>query len=553
MLLIGNLYAQTSTYNISNINNNTTDKFDNVSDMCFMNLNTGYVTASWYDNVPNPAKVYNYLYKTTNSGINWTKLWRYEFPQISHLGKFAISMKNEIGYFVKQGSFNRVLRTSNGGANYMELDLSPNFPNYLSEPITSMNSLKDLFLIRKAKKEVVKIYEYINHFYYYTYSFPQEIELYHIEVSKSNDIVYVCGRKHYNNQNYFPFFAKSTDAGVTFTTILDGNNDNYNVGSLIHMSIINNGSGDIIKISGANKFIEYNTALNNVNVLTSTWAEGRKITFSDANNGFYMNADILYDDPPLELSNSAIYMTTNNGQSWLLDFSSPTGAISYPNRFYSFGNIVYFTRSISDVNKQAYFYSRNLSKTLATYHDNISSSGSIKINNQTPPFPTPSTIIIRGGSMPIWTEPILNQGQTEEKIFYKWSFNSMSNAIPNFDLFYDEELATHYKTKQKADNQWAINNASGSKSVRDKNGNINTLHESIGGIFFTKSYNNGTDFKTEEIVNDNANNYNLFSVSNNTSPFLNEIKKEINIVHNLSPERNMIAVWENRNGNTVTI
>ena len=115
MLLIGNLYAQTSTYNISNINNNTTDKFDLVTDMCFMNLNTGYVTATWYNNVPNPAKYYNFLYKTTNSGINWTKLWSYEFPPISSTGKLAISMKNEIGYFIKQGSYKRVLRTSNGG------------------------------------------------------------------------------------------------------------------------------------------------------------------------------------------------------------------------------------------------------------------------------------------------------------------------------------------------------------------------------------------------------------------------------------------------------
>ena len=558
MLLIGNLYAQTSTYNISNINNNTTDKFDLVTDMCFMNLNTGYVTATWYNNVPNPAKYYNFLYKTTNSGINWTKLWSYEFPPISSTGKLAISMKNEIGYFIKQGSYKRVLRTSNGGANYMELDLEPNnpsytFPNYLSEPVTSMNSLNDLFIIRKFKKEVVKIYLYIGHYYQYTYSLPQGVELYHVEVSHTNNIVYVCGRKLSYGQ-WKPFLAKLTpEHGALFTTILDfdGEHDTYSIGSLIHMSIINNGNGDIIKISGANKLIEYNTVSNNVSVLTSTWSEGRKITFSDANNGFYMNSDMTTDDPPLELGNSAIYRTTNNGQSWLPDFSSTTGSLSYPNRFYSCGNIAYFTCSVVS-NNQAYFYSRNLSKSLATYHDNISSSGNIIINNQTPPFQTPSTINIRGGSMPLWTEPVLNQGQSEEeKIFYRWSFNEMINSIPSYDFFYDGELAAHYKTKQKADNAWAINNANQTKAIRDTNylnnnplNLIHQVHESIGGIFYTRSTNGGGNWSSEEVVN-----YNQYTNAafGNRNPSITVKRMGVNPITISEPDKNVAVVWERYN------
>uniref|UniRef100_UPI0023F52751 hypothetical protein n=1 Tax=Flavobacterium filum TaxID=370974 RepID=UPI0023F52751 len=416
-------------------------------------------------------------------------------------------------------------------------------PDPNEDQILTTNSNGNLFVIRKEKNHICKYsypFQYGNNS---RYNFDPSIKLLHMEISKTSDVIYVCGRKH---PEYHPFLAKSTDGGATYSTILDfdGNNDTYDISSLFHMSIINNGSGDIIKISGANKLIEYNSVLNNVTILSSSWAEGRKITFSDANNGFYMNADITSDEPPIELGNSAIYRTTNNGQNWLQSFSSTTGSLSLPNRFYSFGNVVYFTQS--NDNLQAYFYSRNLSKALATYQDNILTSGSFKINNN--PYTTTNSYIIRGGIYPLWTEPILNEGQSEEKLFYRWTFNNMSNSVNNYELFYDGELATHYKTKQKADNAWAINNANQTKAIRDTtsvlNGIIHQVHESVGGIFYTRSTNGGANWSSEEVVN---NGFSPNDATGNRNPSVTIKRRDFKPLTISDPERNVAIVWERYN------
>lgn len=156
--------------------------------------------------------------------------------------------------------------------------------------------------------------------------------------------------------------------------------------------------------------------------------------------------------------------------------------------------------------------------------------------------------------MPLWTEPVLNQGQSDEKIFYKWSFNRMENSVSNYDLFYDGELATYYKTKLKADNTAAISNANQTKAIRDTtnlNNNplnlIHQVHESIGGIFYSRSTDGGSNFQREEVVN---NNEFTNDVLGNRNPCITVKRIGLNPMTYYNQNTNVATVWERYNQNT---
>ena len=553
MFITCNLYSQTGQqYSISTINNTTTDKVDIATDLYFLNYNTGYVTAVYGYPENSPSQAICKLYKTTNGGLNWVKQWDFTFSDDNHsVQKFALSFSNlNIGYFIKMNSYRSFLKTTNGGSNYNFFQLNDRgLPNWDCEPVTSMNSNNDLFLIRKTKKSIIKIFNNGNS--YSILDIGEGVELSHIEVSKTSNVIYVGGRK---SPYYYPFLAKSTNGGANYTTILDGLTDPMEAGYIYHMNIVNVGSNDIIKISCLNKIIEYNSENDAISIITDNLLSGeRKICFSDYNNGFYIRKDFLDDDPLNPLPYSSIYMTKNNGQSWEQIFSNQNGMISFTNRFFSIGNILYFTNTkISE--KKMEFYSRNILQLHKTYYDNISGNGKIKIDITD--YTTPGERYLKGGIFPIYSDPIIERvpNVEEEKVFYKWSNNSMNNSINNYDFFYEGELSNFYKTKYKADNQWAINNPLSKKVIRDNFGNINVVYESIGGIFYTKSFNDGENFITEEIINDNMRNGNVYSVTGNTSPYISEIKQRGDMSPNtISGERNSICSWEEKKDGSTKI
>ena len=412
-----------------------------------------------------------------------------------------------------------------------------------------MNSGNELFLIRKLRSSIVKIFNNGNN--YSTYNFGTAIELFHVEVSKTSDVIYVGGR---NQSSHNPFLAKSTNGGANYTIILDGSSDPNSLGYIYHMNIVNVGSNDIVKISCSNKIIEYNSGNNNIAIITDNLpSEERKICFSDNNNGFYIKKDFADDNPLNPLYNSAIFMTKNNGQNWVQVFSNQNTSISYTNRFYAIGNMLYFTNSIYDERKIE-FYSRNLIYSLKSYYNNVLDNGVMKINNINYSTSGNITYTLKGGVFPIFSEPIIQEGQINEKVFYKWSDNKMKNSINNYSFFYDGNLSNFYKTKSKADNQWAIYYPNQVKALKDLNNTINQIHMSIGGIFYSRSTNSGVSYSREEIVNGGAKYNNNFpddvtASSNNKNPSICEI---INInngqsVSNLHPDKNIAATWESYN------
>ena len=101
-----NLYSQTgdpySTYTI----NSAADRNDLVTDLYFIDYNTGYVTAVYGYPEGSNTQTYCKLYKTTNGGINWVKQWEFVFTDDNHsIQKLALSFSNvNTGYFIKQSA-----------------------------------------------------------------------------------------------------------------------------------------------------------------------------------------------------------------------------------------------------------------------------------------------------------------------------------------------------------------------------------------------------------------------------------------------------------------
>jgi hypothetical protein len=273
--------------------------------------------------------------------------------------------------------------------------------------------------------------------------------------------------------------------------------------------------------------------------------EWKENFFYDMNNGFYMRNDVSDnpEDPPLDAEGSGIYITTNNGQNWTLD-NTPNpnlGKTNFPNRFYSFGNMVYFVQTGFG---SSTFSRRKLNDSVCTYYDNIKTTGSIKINNQD--YSTPNYHNLFGGIYPLFTEPIINENTINEKIFYKWFNGEMQSSIPEYGLFYDGKLSANYKTKFKSATANAISTASLTKSIRDTNGIINQVHESMDGFFYSRSTNNGTDFSREEIVNLGG------SGNDNKNVNICEVKSDFSYPP-VNSEDNVVAIWQIREGSNEAI
>lgn len=467
MLMSNAVFSQLQKYSIYQITNQY--PISKMHDMSFTDYNNGFLCGVKDVKVGNNYDGdESYIFRTTNGGLSFEKVWqkRYALIDLGYKDRIAISFYNtNSGYASKRGM---LYKTTNGGTNWAEISISG--PTNYDNTIISTKSNGDLFLIRKG---LGFVYKYTNAgIFQEIKNFGEGFHVSHIEISKLNENnIYVCGNKYNDEQpNYRPFFAYSTNSGETWITVLDGSSTTYGSGTIDHLSVTNNGFNDVVKLSGDSKLIEFKSG--NLEVLTSNWGTYRKVSFGAENFGYYLRYD-QGDNPPVY---AQINKTTDGGRTWTTDYEINQAGRHFNtvNKFFSKREIVYVTESFPD--NYAKFYVRNLNKNLFTYFDNISSFGSMTINSM--PYNTPDEKYLRGGNSSLESTPVLNQGSNDERIFYKWSFNSMLNN-KNYDIIYEGILANIYKTKNKADNPWAIYYPNQVKALKDLNNTINQIHMSI--------------------------------------------------------------------------
>lgn len=552
LLVNGFLQAQQNLFYNYNINNIQTDQLGIPGDIWFKDMNTGYVSAVKY---VNSTTCYGYIYKTTNGGINWDKTWYTQLPSIAPqsqvANKLAMSFSNantNIGYLVKQTDRYHYWKTTDGGNTFNQKDLTTYFSEFASEPVTCVSANNELIIIRKDKPAVYRYNSIVN--YGYESNFGPNIALEHIEISKQTNIIYVGGR---NINTGYPFLAKSTTDGYTYSIIpqFDGNTAYDNAQTIKHISIVNNGTGDILKLSCDFWLLDYNTSTNSVTYLTDNWSGDNKICFSDIIHGFYLKKDALIENDEYSVINNVeLYKTSNNGQNWILDYTlNNFSSASYPSRFFTYGQCVYLTNFLAP---QFSFVKRKLGYGIATYYDDLSTSGRIFINNNQ--VNTPQSIIFDYSTISLYSDSKINEYADNEKIFYKWNNNTFNNSINSVDLHYDGIITNHFKTRHISTEAIAISNSNQTKALRLTNGSTPMVHSSIGGIFYSQSSSPNVGFDFETVVNggqEYAQLPNSNTADNNKNPSLNEIKFFSTGDNGGTPAvLTMASVWERRDLNS---
>jgi len=106
-------------------------------------------------------------------------------------------------------------------------------------------------------------------------------------------------------------------------------------------------------------------------------------------------------------------------------------------------------------------------------------------------------------------------------------------------------IESNYKTKNISTENSAISRAGLTKSFKDSYGVIQQVHSSIGGIFYSRSTNNGNSFSREEVVNYHSNDK---TADNNINPTITEIKSQSSGY--INPNQNVLATWQRNEGNS---
>jgi photosystem II stability/assembly factor-like uncharacterized protein len=514
-LVTNNIYSQ--IWDSTNVSSET------VHNLTFLNTNTGYASTNEH------SQSYK-IFKTTNKGINWVLIKDFGNNVTSEHNQDLFFLNPNLGWatffeFSSPSNISYVYKTTNGGNNWT-LVSETNFTTGLVSGNLKFVNENTGFLYDDIYHG--RIYKTVNggQNWNIIYNDPDQL-LVSLDLSINNPgNMYVAGYK-----STFPVLLKSTDYGMTYTTILDGNSNPSNLFEIYSINVSNNNDVDVVRFICRDGVY----LLNNDNTFEklSSFNSARDIKFS--NNSSYGYAFVSIWN---------VYVTTNGGVNWNSELYSRNLSV-YSTNSASFNQIAFVPNSSGKV------FTRKLSTNLNTYYDNQSTSESLSFDWTN--YSTPTNVYLRGGYSSLNCSDLINSGQTNERIFYKWSdgFMNSRHSIDTSngkDFYFDASgttIANYYKTKQLSTTSGAISNVRQSKVLKDEWGAINQIHQSLdGGIFYTKSYDNGGNYKREEIVNATT----THSVADgNKNPAICETRWYGTLGGGYPVNKNVSACWERYN------
>lgn len=508
-----------------------------IVDVDFINSNTGFIALKVVSQIDTMI-----IYKTTDKGLTFSKFW----STIYYDPEFGMSFNNADTGFVFYGddaykiwgNYNQSLVINNSwvpskhrikifenGIGYCLYGTKPS-TNYLC---------------------YVRIYKTINFgnswsiVYDNTFNGAEAI-LSDVDVLSSNpDSVIVVGqiRKldgfHPQSRSAIRITSSNGFSTTHFSSI---SNINDSI-AFDYVNFLPNGESRILANDGI-----YNQSLSKIYSLTESGDFRTQYGFRFINNNLGLAA----------LNSGDLKQTTNGGYNWSAVSNIGYG-ISTSSQISSIGEIAYY----GDATYRNLF-TRRLSTDLKTYFDNQSSSGSIIFDGSS--YNTPSQEFLRGGTSSLTSANIINSGQSNERIFYKWSdgfmnaYHSIGESSGN-DFYFDASgttISNYFKTKQISTISSAISNPSQSKSIRDTTLNgvtiTHSIHESMGGIFYSKSTNYGATYQTEEVVNLAQNLVSADGNKNASLCIMKNYSSESSYISNVDPNRNVAVAWERYNSNS---
>ena len=247
-------------------------------------------------------------------------------------------------------------------------------------------------------------------------------------------------------------------------------------------------------------------------------------------------------------SKKRLYKTTNGGNNWNIDLDNISGitTIDYFGNLAS--NYIDNLELVNFANLSDRLYIRNIDGVDILAFSDGGTNENVNITVGSTPYSTPAyNNWIRPSCLVNCPENIGN-----DKVFYKWNDNAMGSSNHVFLLNSERKIVANYKTKLYSDRATAISYPPQTKAIRDAQDKVHQLHSSLGGIFYSRSSDNGNNFSNEEIVSfdpyssDNSADGNLY-------PALGEVFNPLTPPPPDYNERNVVATWQRREGNKEVI
>ncbi len=466
----------------------------------FINANTGFIvrTIIYQDNY------YLQVHKTTNAGIN----------------------------------------TSGNNAHWIELPGLYSWCPYMPEPQIEftdcntgyINSLYTVYKTTNCGNNWVPIFIFNDNDKYLIYD---------LKVSPINpNIIYLGGGQFDQYNNYEPCLIKSTNGGANWELYASGSN-NGALG-IYSMDIqIDNEDLEIIRMTVKNGVAIYNNGkIDLIADLGALPGSYENLKFVDQNNGNLTCA--FYEGT---LWRFHVMRTSNGGYNWNSEYSGYNESLKVPSRGVSkFGDVIFLpgVYSYQANNKNLFVDIRSIKMNILAknnFSDEINTTIKFNVFDYPESYndlqsPTYHKQLF-GGTIKLGISQ--NSTPGDNYVFYKWiDYFSSQNPMTTDSLYnyYADKngyyLTADYKTRQVSTTPNAISektsavNSPQIRMIKDNNGYIHQIHESMGGIFYTRSTNDGTNWFKEEVVNGGSEYLQGFpsenTTDNNSCPAICELR-----------------------------
>jgi hypothetical protein len=519
-----------------------------ISNPAFPSADVGYVIASVYI-TESSSYDYSRVYRTTNKGINCSSLYNIPFSNPTVYSLCFINTAT--GYFARFVQSYRpytmeVYKTINSGQGWSKIGQISNITHPVQPPIP--DHIPSYFYMKFVNENTGYLAEWtnvykttnggVNWFTIKSYS-NTGYDILDIDISRNDNNKVIFGGYFGAGSLGNPILLKSNDGGVTFTEIENGLSNNP-VEGITSISLIEENNNEYIYCAGEGGIGKVTNG-GSLELISSPYSfyyfDQKFISFNNANTG------VLYADNCLRRS-------TNGGVNWSeeqylgnikMDGITKCGDVvvgsAHDGTLLGQQSDYAFTRKIPIHGQFAFDLIPN---------PNYSGHFSVFDYLEGGTLYIPGTLEVYGGSLAVEADDkILENGN---KIFYRWQ-TSMNTGYPYIDRT-ESYITANYKSKLKSTVPNAISPVSQTKAIKDTNGVINVIYESMGGIFYTKSTDNGQTFSMEEIVNYHPTE---FSGTDNYNPCLAEIKPFLLNYPPVLGAQNMAAVWERKEGSSIKV
>jgi hypothetical protein len=549
LILILLLFAGTSIAQQYTTSSVTSGSGQSCFGVQFINVNTGFAIVQQ----SGTAK----LAKTTNKGLNWqySSLLNSQYPE-----EASMQIIDENTFFIVHGNY--IDKTTNGGANWFQNNFDFNPGNSFKSPIKFFDANTGYWVVRRNNETYdLLIYKTSdggsNWSHVFTYSsaaYTYYIKDIAFDPVDPNIVAFAGwafnrtpGSSSYANYAMFITYdgmATGISNPSSVTKIEDGHSSN-SLSAFSSAQVVKNASNqrefrmilNRVVTSGSSTVSTLNYAVLNSSLTEYKVADHGSITnvytgnglkFTDVNSGYL-------------LAQGKIYKTTNSGVNWSMDYSISNSDNSFYQRLNVIGNVVYAA------NLSGVLAIKKLNSTLTTLLDNTSVNYLLQIQDVPGAsgyntYYTPISEYLLGGDVSINTDYNINN--SNDAIFYKWSTGQATTTAFSH-LTSDGVFSANYKTKNLSTDNTAISRSASVKTLKEAHGNIDRIQTSIGGVFFSRSTNNGTSFGNEEVVD------RIDGTAPSINPYLAEVKTILS--GGVDAGKNSSVVWEQRNGNNINI